>query len=310
MDRREKLQGGLFGLLVGDALGVPYEFHKADHLPPLAELEMTPPVGFDRAHRHTPPGTWSDDGAQALCLLASLLDCGQLDPDDLGQRFVNWYQLGYMAIDQRVFDVGIHTGRVVQEISTGMPALEAGALGKDARGNGSLMRTLPLVLWHQGSDAELVADAHLQSRVTHGDAYCQVCCALYCLWARRLLENAPTPWVAATQGLRSIYQSNALFLDILDWAVRPDDVAEGRGGGYVIDALRSARMVMDNHPAYEQVVQSAVALGDDTDTTACIAGGVAGIRDGMGAIPRRWLDQLRGQEIVLPLLERLLARAS
>ncbi len=308
MDRQARIQGGLFGLLIGDALGVPYEFQDADQLPPLAEIEMTPPVGFRRSHAGTPPGTWSDDGAQALCLLTSLLDCGKLDPDDLGQRFVSWYQSGYMAIDQRVFDVGIHTSRVVQAIAQGMPALAAGALGQDARGNGSLMRSLPLVLWHRGTDAELVADAHLQSRVTHGDAYCQVCCALYCLWARQLLENAKTPWIAATQSLRSIYQTNPSFLDILDWAVRPDDVAEGTGSGYVIDALRSARMVMGGKSSYEQVMKRAIALGDDTDTTACIAGGVAGIRDGVGAIPSRWLDQLRGQEVVLPLLERLLAR--
>ena len=98
-----------------------------------------------------------------------------------------------MAIDQRVFDVGIHTSRVVQAIAQGMPVLDAGAMGQDARGNGSLMRSLPLGLWHRGTDAELVADAHLQSRVTHGDAYCQVCCALYCLWARQLLGNDKTP---------------------------------------------------------------------------------------------------------------------
>jgi ADP-ribosyl-[dinitrogen reductase] hydrolase len=308
MDRQARTQGGLFGLLVGDALGVPYEFQDAAQLPPLAEIEMTPPLGFRRSHGATPPGTWSDDGAQALCLLTSLLDCGKLDPDDLGQRFVAWYQSGYMAIDQRVFDVGLHTSRVVQAIAAGMPALDAGALGKDARGNGSLMRSLPLVLWHRGTDAELVADAHLQSRVTHGDAYCQVCCALYCLWARQLLDHGKTPWIAATQSLRSIYQTNPTFLDILDWAVRPDDVAAGRGGGYVIDALRSARMVMGGKKSYEQVVKAAIALGDDTDTTACIAGGVAGIRDGIESIPSRWLDQLRGQEVVLPLLERLLAR--
>jgi ADP-ribosyl-[dinitrogen reductase] hydrolase len=308
MDRQARTQGGLFGLLVGDALGVPYEFQDAAQLPPLAEIEMTPPLGFRRSHGATPPGTWSDDGAQALCLLTSLLDCGKLDPDDLGQRFVAWYQSGYMAIDQRVFDVGLHTSRVVQAIAAGMPALDAGALGKDARGNGSLMRSLPLVLWHRGTDAELVADAHLQSRVTHGDAYCQVCCALYCLWARQLLDHGKTPWIAATQSLRSIYQTNPTFLDILNWAVRPDDVAAGRGGGYVIDALRSARMVMGGKKSYEQVVKAAIALGDDTDTTACIAGGVAGIRDGIESIPSRWLDQLRGQEVVLPLLERLLAR--
>jgi ADP-ribosyl-[dinitrogen reductase] hydrolase len=56
------------------------------------------------------------------------------------------------------------------------------------------------------------------------------------------------------------------------------------------------------------VVKAAIALGDDTDTTACITGGIAGIRDGVEAIPSRWLDVLRGQELVVPLVERLMER--
>jgi ADP-ribosylglycohydrolase len=127
--RVDRIAGGLMGLLVGDALGVPYEFHAPREIPALAQIEMEPPIGFSRSHRTTPAGTWSDDGAQALCLLASLLHCDRVDPDDLGQRLVDWYDRGYMAVDGKVFDVGIHTARVLHEISTGMPVLEAGALG-------------------------------------------------------------------------------------------------------------------------------------------------------------------------------------
>ena len=79
---QERLAGGLIGLLVGDALGVPYEFHRPADLPPHHAIEYTPPQSFDRSHKGVPPGTWSDDGAQALCLLASLLDCGCLDVVD------------------------------------------------------------------------------------------------------------------------------------------------------------------------------------------------------------------------------------
>ncbi len=171
------------------------------------------------------------------------------------------------------------------------------------------MRVLLLVLWHQGSDESLVADAHLQSRVTHGDDYCQICCALYCLWARRILEQSIDPWQQATLKLRKIYAANTPFLDILEWAIRPDDEPEGRGGGYVIDCLRSARMVMAE-PNYELVIKAAVALGDDTDTTACVAGGVAGLRDGITAIPTRWLELLRGRKIVKLLLDDLLKLSS
>src|SRR5450432_1002099 len=86
----DRLRGGIYGLLIGDALGVPYEFHDAGDLPP--DIEMEPPDWFQRAHRGVPPGTWSDDGAQALALLASLLEHdGQLDVDDFGRRLVAWY---------------------------------------------------------------------------------------------------------------------------------------------------------------------------------------------------------------------------
>jgi ADP-ribosylglycohydrolase len=39
--------------------------------------------------------------------------------------------------------------------------------------------------------------------------------------------------------------------------------------------------------SYETVVRAAIRLGNDTDTTACVAGGLAGLRDGVGALPQR-----------------------
>jgi ADP-ribosyl-[dinitrogen reductase] hydrolase len=301
----EKLQGGLIGLLVGDALGVPYEFCPPQRIPSKISIEFSPPLDFQRAHHGVPSGTWSDDGAQALCLLESLLDCGKVDPNDLSKRFLRWYLDGYLAVDNRVFDVGTHTSRVLEAIRNGLPALEAGTLGREARGNGSLMRSLPLALWHQGTDAELVTDAHLQSRVTHGDIYCQVCCALYCLWARRFLEEAHEPWPLAVASLRQIYVESPPHQEVLEFAIYPDRPPQGQGTGYVVDCLNSARLALEAG-SYEQVVKAAIALGHDTDTTACVAGGIAGIRDGMNGIPERWRNELRGQALLRPLVTRWL----
>src|SRR5215207_8217491 len=118
----ERLEGGLYGLLIGDALGVPYEFHAPEALPPRADIEMTPPTQFPRAHARVPPGTWSDDGAQALILLASLLDHSALDMQDFGARLVAWHQNGYLAVDQHVFDVGIQTSQAICNMIAGAPA--------------------------------------------------------------------------------------------------------------------------------------------------------------------------------------------
>jgi ADP-ribosylglycohydrolase len=169
------------------------------------------------------------------------------------------------------------------------------------------MRVLPLALWHRGADAGLVADACAQSRVTHGHPRAQACCALYCLWARRTLEEAADPWAAAVAALRDLLPGDSPLRFELEWAIRPDDPPGGGGSGYVVDCLRSARGAL-GAGAYEQVVRAAVALGHDTDTTAAVAGGIAGLRDGLGAIPARWREGLRGRELYEPLLNALRGR--
>lgn len=304
---RDRIEGGLVGLLVGDALGVPYEFHPPEDLPPVDAIEMTPPEGFRRAHATVPPGTWSDDGAQALCLLASLLDRGRLELEDFGRRLLDWYESGSMAVGGVVFDIGITTALALRRLRDGVPAELAGPAGERDNGNGSLMRVLPLALWHLGGDAELVDLACSQSKLTHGHPRSQACCALYCLWARRIFQDAPNPWRDAVSTLRELCDHDSPMRIELEGAIRPDEPPSGRGTGYVVDCLRSARLAMDAGP-YEAVVKQAVALGHDTDTTACVAGGLAGLRDGASAIPPRWLDALRGKTLYEPLLDRLVDR--
>jgi ADP-ribosyl-[dinitrogen reductase] hydrolase len=302
----ERVEGGILGLLVGDALGVPYEFNEPKYLPPAKEIEFNPPASFERSHRGVAPGTWSDDGAQALCLLASLLECGHFDADDFGRRMVRWQGEGYMAVNGHVFDIGITTSSALHHLRAGVPALEAGLKGDYDNGNGSLMRVLPLALWHQGTDEELVRDAQLQSRVTHGHLRSQICCALYCLWARyALAASDEQAWEEAVSRLRALYNDQEAATKELEWSIRPDDPPQGQGTGYVVDCLNSARWAVARSKTYEQVVRSAIGLGHDTDTTACVAGGIAGIRYGAKGIPDRWQSKLLGRELLDPLLEQL-----
>lgn len=86
---QDKVTGALLGLLIGDALGVPYEFYNASNISSYDGINYTPPDSFLRSHLGVPPATWSDDGAQTLCLLASLLFCRQLNLVDFANRLVN-----------------------------------------------------------------------------------------------------------------------------------------------------------------------------------------------------------------------------
>ncbi|HEX6096769.1 MAG TPA: ADP-ribosylglycohydrolase family protein [Thermoanaerobaculia bacterium] len=309
MTLAEKLEGAIWGLLIGDALGVPYEFHHRNSIPSEEEIEFTPPAGFARSHVDAPPGTWSDDGAQALCLLASLLYRKELDVEDLMRRITNWYELGYMAADGLVFDIGVQTSIALMSFRAGTPAAACGPNGESDNGNGSLMRVLPLALWHTGPDADLIRDARRQSVITHGHVRSQLCCALYCLWARRMLEGHPEPWGSAVGALRATLPSGSGEERELESVIRPDERVEGRGTGYVVDSLWSVRNVLELG-TYEAVVKAAIRLGNDTDTTAAIAGGLAGIREGIHGIPQRWRDGLRDRSLFSPLVAELVASRS
>lgn len=320
MLQRERIAGGLYGLLVGDALGVPYEFYEANELPVYEKIEMTPPAGFQKTYPRIAAGTWSDDGAQALCLMDSLLKQGKFSLKAYSDALLAWYEEGFWAVGGVVFDVGIQTADALNAYKRGIPATDCGLMNPEGKGNGALMRVLPLALWHfvqedtdlEKRSRELVRDAHSQCQITHGHLCNQVCCALYCLAAQGLLEGKEAR-EAIQEGvcaLRSIYREQPEYERELEWSIRPDIPWEGRGTGYVVDCLRSAFMILEQASDYEDAIKRAVLLGNDTDTTACVTGGLAGIRYGLRKIPERWLNALKEREKVEVLLAQLEKRHS
>ena len=305
---RDQLAGGLVGLLVGDALGVPYEFNDPSNLPLQAELDMVPPQGFRRSHVGVPPGTWSDDGAQALVLLDSLLANDCLDLKHFANGLRRWFHEGFCAVNRSIFDIGAQTSTGINRLQAGMPPEQSGPASERSNGNGSLMRVLPLALWHDGDDLELVQLAAKQSLPTHGHMRSQVCCALYCLWARGVLQSRESPWEWAVGRLRDLADDAGFDGDELARVVDPGNATRIGGSGYVLDTLWSARDAVLNTHDYASCVRRAVSFGHDTDTTACVAGGIAGLRYGWNGIPLAWREALRGSDIMQPLLEALLQR--
>ena len=84
-----------------------------------------------------------------------------------------------------------------------------------------------------------------------------------------------------------------------------DGAASRTGGSFVFDRFWSAWDAFAGAADYRDAIERAVRYGHDTDTTAAIAGGLAGIRFGWDAIPADWRRGMRGREIVTPLVDRL-----
>ena len=294
----DRLAGAVWGHLVGDALGVPYEFQSG----PIRSVRWVH-VGT----HGQPAGTWSDDGGLMLALLDSLLSAG-FDLQDQARRAVAWmdepeYKPGPL------FDIGVGTSQALRRLQQGVPAGLAGGRGENDNGNGSLMRILPIALvgWSQ-SAPDLTRQACLASCVTHGHTRSQATCALYCLLIRTLLEGETDRDAALTQAFAAadahLEPDVRCELEVLN------TYAARSGSGYVVDCFWSAWDAFRAAYSYRETIERAIGFGYDTDTTAAVAGGLAGAYWGIGSIPAAWLGGMRGRDIVEPLIERLLSRVT
>jgi len=297
---------GLLGLAVGDALGVPVEFQSRQQL---RGNPVTGMRGFG-THRQL-PGTWSDDTSLTLCLAASICECG-IDYDDQSRRFVAWMRQGEWTPHGRVFDIGNATSEAIFRLAAGTNPTEAGPTNERSNGNGSLMRILPIAIYlAYASTAERIDVAMTSSRLTHGHPRCQLACAYFVEVAAAVIRGVAIgeALVWAREAIRPLMASgfpaevtNFARLFSADFALLTE--ANLSGSGYVIHCLESSLWCALNAETYAAGVLRAVNLGDDTDTTGAVTGGLLGLRFGEAVIPNEWVQQLARREDILALGER------
>lgn len=304
-ERTDRIAGGLLGLLTGDALGVPVEF--ADR----AQRRADPVTGMRAYGTHNQPaGTWSDDGSLALCTASSLVEAGY-DLQDVAARFVGWLDKAYWTPHGQVFDIGLTTRRAIDRLRGGVPPMEAGGAREQDNGNGSLMRILPLALRFPDLPlSDLLERAHALSCLTHAHPRAQLACGFYTVMATRLLAGqAAADAYGQAIDLATPFYSRPPFASELSHYSRvfggriAETPPEGiRGSGYVAHTLEASLWCLLRHDSYSATVLEAVNLGEDTDTTGAVAGGLAGLLYGKDGIPAQWVSGLAR----LPEIEALI----
>jgi ADP-ribosyl-[dinitrogen reductase] hydrolase len=277
---RERARGCAVGAAVGDALGMPLEFGS-----------RRPADGMVREMRsgRLPAGTFTDDTEMALALAESLLAHRPLDPADLADRFVAWYEAGPE-------DIGYQTRLVLYEISRGAEWEQASKVVHraypDSAGNGSLMRCWPVALAHWDDLSRLLADSWLQSQVTHRHAECISACAFVNAAIFELLRGT-APAAAVERALEVVEMPEPLRAAIL--AAPGKAREELLSSGWVRHTVESAVWGLLTTGSFEESVVQVANLGGDADSAASVTGALAGAAYGLDAIPLDWREALRGE---------------
>lgn len=297
-----KVQDAFLGVAVGDALGVPFEFCTRNQMKKKPAKDM---IGFGRYN--VPAGTWSDDSSLTFCLAESLIK--GYDLADIATNFLKWKEENFWTARGYVFDIGITTSRAITYLKRilgnkeyeELPLLKY--LGDEYdNGNGSLMRIMPLLFYIKGMDIvqqfEIIRNV---SALTHRHIRAAMCCLIYLRLAEHLLngKDKVASYLLMQKDILAFWETidfspneSKLFIRLIEADIRDIPITQLKSGGYVMESIEASIWCFLQRGTYSEIVLTAINLGHDTDTTAAITGGLAGLYYGAASMPNSWLTTI------------------
>ncbi|HEY8470802.1 MAG TPA: ADP-ribosylglycohydrolase family protein [Longimicrobiales bacterium] len=307
---RDRVEGMLLGLAIGDALGNTTEgqhprARREAHGGEIRDYRPNPRAGG------RPVGLPSDDTQLAFATLRRLLEDGRLDPDALLREFGS----------RPIFGIGQTVRTALERYRRGHPWYEAGV---PSAGNGALMRIAPVLVPHLASPSpELWADAALAAMITHNDRSSTAACLAFValLWELLDRDDIPAPewwldtFVATARELegdaasytartpRTPYEGPLWrFVDerVREAMAEEHDVIDAgdawHSGAYLLETVPSVLYILCRHGHDpEEAIVRAVNDTWDNDTAAAIVGAAVGALHGRRALAERWITGLLGR---------------
>lgn len=280
----EQFAGAILGLACGDALGATLEFLSRDEVRArYGQLREIVGGGWLRLA----PGAVTDDTQMMTCIAESIVATGDVNPDDIARRFVDW-------LHSEPIDIGTTTRRALMYLDRGLSWREAGErtyreAGGQGIGNAGVMRCAPVGLFRYKDEARLIADTRTSSAITHADPLAQWAAVAVNVAIRELLLHGQQP--DFLERIAAVIEERAVAQAVRVVPMLSAD--EVRSTGYALHTMQTALWAITHHDTFEEAVIAAVNFGDDADTSGAVTGALAGARDGVNAIPDRWLAVLK-----------------
>jgi len=298
---KHKARGVIYGLAIGDALGWPLEFI------PLSSIKARyGPQGL----RDLPdPALFTDDTQMSLAIAKALIESGEADLEML-MRAVAAHFIAWKNSPENNRAPGAACMRGVEALEAGIPWYESGV--PYSKGCGSAMRVAPIGYLYQDDPARLRSVAIATGRVTHTHRTAEAACLAAAFLVKLALDGIPPHLylevvLDVTSGISDEFDAalmrmaHALTLSSEEEAMRY--IGEGWTGE---EAIALALYCVLRYPDdYAAAIWRAANSNGDSDSVACITGGIMGARLGVKAIPPAWIARIEKSNELAALADRL-----
>lgn len=269
-------KGLIYGLAIGDALGVPAEFLSRK------ELKRNPITDMIGGGFHKQvEGTWSDDTSMVLCLVDAFRK-NDVDWNKFSENLLDWFSNKNSTFNCHGyrFDIGNTTYHSLEKLFQNPTSFKSGAADLFLS-NGSLMRCSPLAFYKNDIKTKVKNNAsftHLSKKVHSMD--------LFLILYIQELQKGKDKFLS--------FENVREKIPFRDISVLNEDKIYSTG--FCVHTLEAAIWCFLNSNSYEDAVLKAVNLGDDTDTVGAVCGAISGSYYGFNSIPLKWIEKLKNKK--------------
>lgn len=249
---RNKIAGAIYGFAIGDAMGATTEFMTTEQIQ--RKYGVVDNI-IGGGWLNLKAGEITDDTQMAACVMDAIMKAKDVEHFEklCIKNFIKW-------INSNPKDIGAQCARAIMCLMDGYKI----GLDKNALGNGSLMRAMPLAILN------MPFHNIIQGRLTHNNHECSEIISDYTGLIQDYLND----------------RHDSKYIKNIKCLLEPS--------GYIVNTFNNS-VYWSCLNSFEESIIGAVNHGGDADTIAAIAGSLAGAKFGYNAIPERWIDQLNPQ---------------
>lgn len=298
---RERFQGSLQGLAVGDALAAATQFRKPGSFAAIGDLLGGGP--FD-----LPRGGWSDDTAMALCLAESLAEREGFDAQDQLDRYTRWQREGHLSATGQCLGITASTARALAAAQWRRQPF-AGSHDPAQLDAEPLSRVAAVVLHAFAEPAQALSLAADAARTTCQAPLVLDACRLLAAMLHAALSGESREQLLAPRA--EIFGARPLKNPVAAIAARSFKTGyqPPSADGGALAVLELACWCLASTASFRDGALRAANLGGNSDVIGAVYGQLAGAHYGVAAIPRGWRQALVHADLIAQFADRLLRNA-
>jgi ADP-ribosylglycohydrolase len=289
---KDKIKGVIFGQAIGDALGLGTEFLTKKEISKYYPngLHHYDQIVQDEHRTRWKKGSWTDDTAQFLCILESILENNCVDCLDIAKRLQQWLLIDGLGVGQT-------TAQVLQLPQYHLFPEKAAELvwksrGKKIAANGGLMRNSIVCVFNYWDTDLVLENTASICKLTHFDPRCSDSCQIMALLILGELLEQPVDWNSFQEHLVNYDDRIISYLKNLNGNLASLHLDDSETMGYTLKGLSAGAWAYYNSTTFEETLLSIIHEGGDADTNGAIAGSILGAKYGYSSIPEKWITGL------------------